>query len=144
VDINDADDDGPDAHRMSVSARHEAVLADGRRVVLLNDRGWAATQAVVCSEPTSEQHRRSYELPGIWASETVEDMKRTARDVVGPDEPFEGRTQAEMEADHWYALARVLHHQGVTVDAAELRALPHDVELSGRLLARIDRRHERP
>jgi hypothetical protein len=31
---------------MSVSARHEVVLADGRRVVLLDDRGWSEQFAV--------------------------------------------------------------------------------------------------
>ena len=49
VDIDDADDAGPDARSMSVTARHEAVLADGRRVVLLDDRGWSGTQGVYWS-----------------------------------------------------------------------------------------------
>jgi hypothetical protein len=106
----------PDARRISVRARHEAVLADDRRVALLNDRGWSG---------------------GTWAEETAEEMERTARFVVGPDEPFEGRTQDDMEADHWNSLARVLQQQGVEVDAAELKALPHDVELSDRVLARL-------
>ena len=74
-------DSGADALMMSVSARHEAVLADGRRVVLLDDRGWGGTVAV--------------DSAGRWASETVEEMERTARVVVGPDEPPEGRSQAE-------------------------------------------------
>jgi hypothetical protein len=59
--------------------------------------------------------------------------------VVGPDEPFGGRTRAAMEADHWDALARVLKQQGVAVEAAELKVLPHEVELSDRVLARIRR-----
>jgi hypothetical protein len=88
VDINDADDDGPNAHRMSVTARQEAVLEDGRRVVLLDDRGWS------------------------------------------------GSTQAEMEAGHWETLARILRKKGAEVEAAELRQLPHDVELSTRLRVR--------
>jgi len=33
-------DDDSDAGRMSLSARLEAVLVDGSRVVLLNGRGW--------------------------------------------------------------------------------------------------------
>ncbi len=37
----DADDDVPDARQISVSARHEAVLDDGRRVLLMDDRGWS-------------------------------------------------------------------------------------------------------
>lgn len=35
----DMDDRANDDY-LSVSARHEAVLADGRRVLLLRDRGW--------------------------------------------------------------------------------------------------------
>jgi hypothetical protein len=46
VDIADDDDAAHDARRMSVSARHEVVLADGRRVVLLDDRGWSEQFAV--------------------------------------------------------------------------------------------------
>jgi hypothetical protein len=141
VDINDANDAGPDARSMSVTARQEAVLADGRRVVLLDDRGWSGTQGVSWDGERSEADRRRLELdsPGIWASETVEEIERTARVVVGPDEPFEGRSQADIEADHWDTLARILRQHGVEVAAAELKALPHDVELSDRVLGRVGR-----
>jgi hypothetical protein len=139
VDVNDVHDRGSDARSMSVSARHEAVLADGRRVVLLADRGWAGQLNVAWYHEPSEQERRDVERRGIWEFQTVEQMKREARFVVGPDEPFGGRTQADMEADHWDALARVLYEQGVAVEAAELKALPHEVEFSERVLARIGR-----
>ena len=139
VDLNDADDAGPDARRMSVTARHEAVLTDGRRVVLLDDRGWGGQLAVAWRGEPSEEERLRYERSSIWATETVEELEREARFVVGPDEPFDGRTQADMEAEHWDSLARVLRQQGVPVEAAELKALPHDVELSDRLLARLGR-----
>jgi hypothetical protein len=66
-------------------------------------------------------------------------MERTARVVVGPDEPFDGRSQADMEAGHWDTLWRILRQHGVEVAAAELKALPHDVLLSDRVLARIGR-----
>ena len=63
--------------------------------------------------------------------------------MVGPDESFEGRTPAEMEASHWDYLTRILQQQGVEVRGAELRALPYDVELSDRVLARLgSRRHD--
>jgi hypothetical protein len=110
-------DDAGDARRLR--AQHEAVLADGRRVVLLAGRGWSGS--------------------GGWESETAEELERTARVVVGPDEPFDGRTQADMEADHWDTLARILREHGVEVTAADLKALEHDVELSDRVLARIAR-----
>ena len=139
VDIDDEDDDGPDARSMSVSALHVAVLTDGRRVVLLADRGWSGQLTVSWNREPSEEERRAAFEPGIWAFETVEQLEHEARFVVGPDEPFGGRTQADMEADHWDALARVLQQQGVAVEAAELKVLPHDVELSDRVLARVGR-----
>ena len=93
VDIADEDDDGRDTHRISVSARHEAVLEDGHRVVLLNDRGWSEELRVAWQDEPSPERGR-VELPGLWMHETVQEMERTARTVVGPDEPFEGRSRA--------------------------------------------------
>jgi hypothetical protein len=119
VDIDDATDDGPNARGMSVKARQEAVLEGGRRVVLLDDRGWSGGVA--------------------WAFETVDDLERTARDVVGPDEPLRGSSHAEMAAGHWVTLAGILREKGVEVDAAELSELRHDVELSTRLRERVSR-----
>ena len=63
---------------MSVSARHEAVLADGRRIVLLDDRGWSGGVRVAEGGTVTA-------LRGVWAYETVEEIQRTARFVVGPD-----------------------------------------------------------
>jgi hypothetical protein len=102
---------------VSVSARHEAELADGTRVLLLNDRGWGSSQN--------------------WAATSAADVRQTTRTVVGPDEPFGGRSQEDMDADHWASLQRIAQRQGVVVDAATLRRLPHDVVLSRRVLARI-------
>ena len=123
----DLADDGADALRMSVSARHEAVLVDGRRL-LLDERGWSS--------------RREGALPhaaGIWTTTRVKDIQDTARVVVGPDEPVEGRSHDDAEADHWAWMADILHRQGVDVDTSTLRQLPHDVVLSERLLARLGR-----
>jgi len=117
-------EDVADARQMSIAARHEALLADGRRLLLLGDRGW-----------TSSVHG----VTDIWSATSVEDIENTARMVVGPDEPFDGRSQADMEADHWAYLADVLRQQGVAIDAAKLKRLPHDVVLGERLLARIRR-----
>jgi hypothetical protein len=117
-------DDGGDARQISMSARHEAVLADGRRVLLLDDRGWSSSLS---------------RFPDIGAVRSVEDIEETARVVVGPDEPFDGRSQEDMEADHWAHLRGILRQQGVVADAVELRRLPHEVVLSERLLARVGR-----
>jgi len=119
VEVRDEGDRAPDPRRMSVSARHEAVLADGNRLVLLDDRGWTAElRGVGGGESPS----------GIWAYVTREEIERTARAVVGPDAPSE-------TASHWESLARKLQEQGVEVEPARLVGLPHDVELSDRVLA---------
>jgi hypothetical protein len=68
---------------------------------------------------------------------TVEEIERTARVVVGPDEPFEGRSHADMEASHCETLPRTLHQHGVAIAPAQLKAPRHDVETSARVLARL-------
>ncbi len=116
-----------DPRRMSVSARHEAVLEDGSRLLLLDDRGW-----------TEELRGAGADgIDDLWAITPERDIVDTARMVVGPDEPFGGRSQDDMETDHWNALAENLRAQGVVVDAGELRQLPHDVEIGDRLRARL-------
>lgn len=57
--------------------------------------------------------------------------------VVGPDEPPDGRSYEDEEAAHWAFLQQIAQRQGVVVDAAELKQLPHDVVLSHRILSRI-------
>ncbi|MBA2640998.1 MAG: hypothetical protein H0U77_13625 [Nocardioidaceae bacterium] len=109
-----------DPREMSVSALHLAVLDDGRRLTLLDDRGWAA-----------------HGPPDIWRRTSVKEIESNARTVVGPDEPYGSHSQADMQADHWAYLAGILREQGVLVDAEELSRLPHDVELSERLRTRI-------
>ena len=124
--------DGHD-RRISISARHEAVLDDGRRVLLLDDRGWAEE----LRGPGAD------DVPDIWAGASADDIAKTARDVVGPDEPFGDRSYEDMAVGHWATLAERIRAQGVSADADELRALPHDVVLSDRLLARLGRSGER-
>ncbi|MFD5142474.1 hypothetical protein [Streptomyces sp. NPDC058401] len=120
VTYTDLDVGATNARQLSVSARLEALLADGRSVVLLDDRGWSA------SGPS-----------GIAALTSTGDIEETARTVVGPDEPFDGMTRQQMAAGHWSHLAGVLAEQGVDVPARELERLPHDVVLSERLRAWI-------
>jgi hypothetical protein len=111
----DVDERARDGH-VSVLARHEAVLTDGRRLLLLDDRGWGSTQR--------------------WSAASAEDVEETARVVVGPDEPSESRTREEEQTGHWAHLARILEEEhGVAVDARAMRCLPHDVVLTRRLLA---------
>ncbi|WP_129840272.1 hypothetical protein [Streptomyces sp. RFCAC02] len=122
--VTHTDLDGPtaaDAREVSLSARLEAVLADGRRVVLLADRGWGST--LHGGEPGSTGHL------------TAEDIEDTARMVVGPDEPVGGGTPESAAAAHWAALAARLGQQGVAVTPGDLERLPHDVVFGAHLRA---------
>lgn len=123
-----------DAHQMSVSARHEAELLDGRRVLLLDDRGWSSRTLTAswAGELPEEQ-------PDMGATTSIEEIEETARAVVGPDEPFEGSSPEDAESGHWTYLSDVLRRHGVVVDPLDLKRLPHDVVLSERLLARVRR-----
>ena len=112
------DIDARDALGLSVSALHQAVLDDGRRVVLLNDRGWTSSRGA--------------------AAAPVADIAETARVVVGPDEPFGDRSRTDMEVLHWEALVLTLREQGVVADVAKLTGVPHDVELSAEVVALSD------
>ncbi|MFJ9434647.1 hypothetical protein ACIRQY_34035 [Streptomyces sp. NPDC101490] len=110
--------DGSAADTLSVSARLEAVLTDGRSLVLLDDRGW--TQHAMGSA-------------GIAPRMPAEDFEETARMVVGPDETDEDETHGQAAAGHWGWLADRLGQQGVRVEARDMERLPHDVVLSERL-----------
>ena len=96
-----------------MSARHEAELDDGRRLLLLDDRGW--TEA--------PRGAGANEIDDLWALTSERDIAETARVVVGPDEPFNRRSQGDMETHHWNALAETLV-RSVSSDASELRHLP--------------------
>jgi hypothetical protein len=135
VDLRNDDRGG----QMSFSARHEAVLEDGRHLMLLDDRGWSTSLL----RPTVDSDSVR-DVPDFWAITSREDIEETTRQVVGPDEPFDGRSQEDMEVDHWAYLAGILRQQGVAAGADELKGLPHDVVLSERLLALLGRHPEAP
>lgn len=119
-----------DAPQASVSARHEAVLTDGRRVAIFDDRGWSWSV-----------HRGGGGEDSIrldpWRSTSLEDLAVTARVVVGPDEPLPGRSQADAATAHWSYVAGLLQERGVDVTAEQLVGLPHDVVVSDLLRARL-------
>lgn len=125
--LTDARETG-DPRSTSVSARHEAVLDDGSRVLLLDDRGW-----------TGMLRGPGADAMDAWALTTEDEIVETARAVVGPDEPHGDRSYEDMATGHWDTLAATLRAQGVIVEGADLRRLPHDVVLSDRLRARLGR-----
>jgi hypothetical protein len=128
-----------DTRQVSFSARHEAVLLDGRRVLLLDGRGWTWSSLITVQAGASDRDSTLEQHPDMWAMTSVEDIEQTARMVVGPDEPPNGYSQEDAEQGHWAYLSDVLGQHGVVVDALDLRRLPHDVVLSERLLARVGR-----
>ena len=109
-----------DPSEMSFAALHLAVLDDGRRLTLLDDRGWGV------SGP-----------PDLWQETTVEEIAEDARTVVGPDEAYDDHSQTDMAAAHWTSLADTLRQHGVLVNPEELSRLPHDVELTERVRDRL-------
>ncbi|RMI13868.1 hypothetical protein [Cellulomonas triticagri] len=109
-----------DRWQVSISAVLALETADGRRVTLLDDRGWSTSGPV-----------------DMWTWTTPADLADTARTVVGPDEPIHGESYEGMAASHWGALASVAGAQGIAVTPDVLVALPHDVEMAPEIRERL-------
>jgi hypothetical protein len=79
VDINDR---VPDTRQISISARHEAELVDGGRLLLLDDRGWTSSPSIsaISKGPGDSWQRDVAERVVL----SVEEIERTARLVAGP------------------------------------------------------------
>ncbi len=113
--------------QLSFSAVLKAELADGREVVLLEDRGWSESVRVAGGDAA----------PDRWSGVSREGIEDTARTVVGPDEPVDGQRQEDAARQHWSFLAARLEEHGVAASAEDLRSLAHVVALSDRLEARL-------
>jgi hypothetical protein len=74
-----------DARQVTFSARHEAVLSDGRSVLLLDDRGWTFSSPIAL-QAGDAPHRgaRREQQPDFWATTSGKELEETARMVVGP------------------------------------------------------------
>jgi hypothetical protein len=134
----DLRDGGGGVHEISVSARLEAELVDGRRLLLLDDRGWSASV-----RGTSWADASPEEQPDAWATMSIAEIEETARVVVGPDEPIDGSSPEEADARHLAHLSELLRRHGVAVEPSELMRLDHDVMLGEELLARVRRDSDR-
>jgi hypothetical protein len=101
---------------------HEfAELADGRRLTLHQDRGFAGVTMASRGPAPSDQ----------WRSLTLEELKRDVRTTMLPDDD-------DTQDEHpWEWLAGLLHVHGVEATAEELRRLPYDVVFSQRVRARV-------
>ena len=105
---------------LPTSCQYGMHRLDGRRLTVLDDRGWTE------SGP-----------PDIWRHTSVESITAQARTVVGPDEPSEGHSEEASDADHLEYLTGLLDQQDVHIAAGELQRLPHDVEPTERLRIRL-------
>ncbi|MBN7797641.1 hypothetical protein [Parahaliea mediterranea] len=114
----DIDEKRYQQENISLSARHELELADGSRVLLLDDRGWGGSAK--------------------WHDVPIKEVEESSRMVAGPDDPPENRSRDQMETDHWARLEQIAREQGANVDAVNLRSLKHDVVFSQRLRVRFE------
>lgn len=121
-----AGDEGHAVPQFSCSARLDAVLDDGRRVILLNGRGWSQTILTAGGHGPSRQGYSSG-----W-SVTREAIEESAWDVVGPDYPDATAVEA-----HWAWLAEQLGREGVEIDPTDLAAMPREVEFGSRIRRRL-------
>lgn len=115
VTVVDLDDRDSSEH--SAWAHLYAVLANGDRITLLEDRGWSS------SAPITDR--------------SSQEIRATAKMVVGPDEPWGDQTRGQAEEAHWTYLEDKLRDAGVSVQEGTLKTLSHDVEMSDRLRSRL-------
>jgi hypothetical protein len=93
-----------------------AVLADGRRITLHDDRGFS------CRASSGD----------TWVNLTLESLEADVRTTVLPDDD-------DSDEDHpWEWLAELLAAHGIVVPPDQLELVPYVVEFSDRLRTRLD------
>jgi hypothetical protein len=121
--LPDADTTAPG---ISVQARVDAILADGRRLPVVDDRGW--------SEFVHGVHEIDVDP---WTLQTAEGIGEGALMVAGPDEPVGDETHEDMEAWYWRGIAARLAEHGIDAGPEALAALPRSVVLGDALRAKL-------
>lgn len=107
-----------DLRRQSFSVSEFALLADGRRVILHNDRGYTL------GAPGG----------GVGDYETVQSVTRDVLNVVIPDDDA-----VDAGEEHpWSWLAELARSRGLDVTAEDLRVLPYEVILTDEVLRWLD------
>jgi hypothetical protein len=110
-------------HGVSFRVAEYAVLADGRRVTLHDERGFDVVLA----------HQAGPSAPvDPWRRLTLEQLERDVRTTILPDDAEDCG-----EEHPWEWLCGLLQAHGVDISADELRLLPYDVMFSERLRARV-------
>jgi|ThiBio_1000_plan_1041568.scaffolds.fasta_scaffold33910_1 hypothetical protein len=113
----------------SYSIEEFVELEDGRRVVVVNDRGW--TESSVRKLVELEDGRRVVleNVAPAGTGETPDSIRQQVLNVVLPDDDDE----ALKEPHPWSHLAECARRLGVEVTADELKALDYKVILTDRL-----------
>jgi hypothetical protein len=118
--------EGRPSRSFSADVHEYAVLADGTRLTLRDDRGWSSHLQVLGDDAGTISRDQ-------WDHITEEHVRQDTLTVVLPDMLADG-TESEPVEDHPYdELAELLADHGVHVSADDLRGLPYDVELGPRL-----------
>ena len=109
----DAENEGD--QRASFVVSEFAVLADGRRITLHNERGFSSSSST--GDP--------------WRHLTVDDLEKSVLTTVLPDDD-------DTDDEHpWEWLVELLRVHGIETSAEDLRGLPYEVVFSERLRARL-------
>jgi hypothetical protein len=105
-----------DGRSVSFDVTEFALLADGRRVVLRDGLGFTIGWGSAVAATTD-----------VWTTLAVGDLVRDVLNVVLPDDD-------DGEDHPWEWLAELARDRGLDVTAVDLRAVPYEVELTGRVL----------
>jgi len=111
--ICDLRPEASDSHTQSFSVSEFALLEDGRRVILHEDRGFTVGWRSGSGEPPEP--------------ETVEGMTRDVLNVVLPDD------DECTDAHPWSWLAELARARGLNVTADDLRVVPYEVVFTDRV-----------
>lgn len=107
----------PTSRRVGVDCWLFLELDDGERLPLLTDRGWGSNQP--------------------WEQTDLKSMGPDALMVVGPDAPFGDLDEDDMARGHWAHLESTARRGGFRITAEQLSALPHRVEFTEDVIARV-------
>jgi hypothetical protein len=105
-----------DGRRQSFSVSEFALLDDGRRVILHNERGFTL------GAPSG----------GVGDHETARSITRDVLNVLLPDDDDSG------EEHPWWWLAELARARGLDVSAEDLRVLPYEVVLTDGVIRWLD------
>ena len=112
---------GGSDRQLSFRVAEFAVLSDGRRLTLHEERGFDTRVAGTADAPVDP-----------WRQLSLEQLERDVRTTVLGDDP-----ESTGEEHPWEWLAELLRAHGVATTPGELRGLPYDVVFSPGIRQRL-------